>query len=154
MQARDEGDFCLVRHWERELAFNGSGDILHTLYWYNMTPEPLPGPTEPVQRMLDRDYGSVSAFREQFTEAAERVAGNGWAILVWQPEYGRSEILAAERHENTAQWGTIPLLVVDAWEHAYYLDYPADRDAYLEAWWELVDWREVEERLARALERG
>ncbi len=152
VEARMQGDFALVRHWERELAFNGSGDILHTLYWLNMTPRPPNGPPPGVQRLLERDYGSLEKFQRHFAEAAARVAGSGWAALVWQPEYGRSEILAPERHENMTQWGVIPLLIVDVWEHAYYLQYQARRREYLDAWWQVVDWYRVQQRLVRAVD--
>ena len=151
VEARTQEDFALVRHWERELAFNGSGDILHTLYWFNMTPAPPAEMPLEVQRLLKRDYGSFERFQHHYTEAAARVAGNGWATLVWQPQYGRSEIMAPERHENMTQWGVIPLLVVDVWEHAYYLQYQARRREYLDGWWQVVDWTEVQRRLVRAM---
>lgn len=150
VQARRTGDFSLIRHWERELAYNGSGHILHSLYWLNMRPgSRRRTPTGLLAEQLERDFGSFEAFREQFTTAADRVAGNGWGVLVWQAPFGRLEILQIERHENMTQWGTLPLLTVDVWEHAYYLDYPASRGDYIDAWWNLVNWQDVEQRFAR-----
>ncbi len=144
--AVQEGNDALVRHWERELAFHGSGHTLHSLYWRNMTPDTVQVP-DLLQSVVTRDYGGLTVFRRHYLAAAEQIAGDGWAVWVWQPQYGRSEILAAERHENMVQWGSKPLLVVDAWEHAHYLDYPGRRAEYLRAWWNLVDWRRVQARL-------
>ncbi len=141
-QMRQQGDYESLRHLSRQLAFAGSGDILHVLYWYSMEPGGSDMP-EDLAEQLRTDYGTVQNFRQHFTEAAARVAGNGWGVLVWQPMYGRSEILAAERHENMTQWGTVPLLVVDVWEHAYYIDYPAEREQYLQQWWEVISWELV-----------
>jgi len=142
VQMRQQGDYQSVRHWSRQLAYAGSGDILHVLYWYNMEPGGSEMPDD-LAEQLRTDYGTVDDFRQHFTEAARRIAGNGWGVVVWQPMYGRTEILTAERHENMAQWGTFPLLVVDVWEHAYYIDYPAERDSYLQQWWEVVSWELV-----------
>lgn len=150
VQARRAGDFALIRHWERELAYNGSGHILHSLYWLNMRPgSERRAPAGTLAEQLERDFGSFAAFREQFTAAADKVAGNGWGVLVWQPPFGRLAILQIERHENLTQWGVLPLLTVDVWEHAYYLDYPASRADYIDAWWNLVNWRDVEARFER-----
>ncbi len=149
-EARRDGDFSLVRHWERELAYNGSGHFLHTLYWLNMCPGEGRGAAQgDLAAQLEKDFGSFTAFREQFTAASNKVAGNGWGVLVWQAPFGRLEILQAERHENMTQWGAIPVLTVDVWEHAYYLEYPASRSDYIEAWWNLVNWRDVGRRFLK-----
>ncbi len=150
VDARVRHDFSLVKHWERELAFNGSGHILHSIYWTNISPE---GGGEPVGSSLHliRSYfGSYQAFKEQFSSAALDVQGSGWAILVWNPAWGRMEILTALRHEDLTQWGAIPILVIDVWEHAYYLDYQNRRGDYIRAWWNLVNWADVERRLHQA----
>lgn len=147
VRARRKDDYEIVRHWSRELAFNGSGDMLHVLYWYNMRPDGGDEPPPDLAEQLWHDYGSVATFMKHFIRASEDIAGNGWGVLVWQPMYGRTEILTAERHENMTLWGTVPLLVVDVWEHPYYLDYDADRQAYLQALWDIVDWQESAQRL-------
>ncbi len=149
-EARARHDFSLVRHWERELAFNGSGHILHSIYWTNMSPQ---GGGEPVGLVLDeiRSYfGSYQAFKEQFSSAALDVQGSGWGVLVWNPAWERMEILTALRHEDLTQWGAIPVLVLDVWEHAYYLDYQNRRGDYIRAWWNLVNWPDVERRVRKA----
>ncbi|MEW6171983.1 MAG: superoxide dismutase [Bacillota bacterium] len=151
VEARRTGDFSLVKHWERELAFHGSGHILHSIYWTVMTPwgENQPGPL--TREKVMSYFGGVSAFQEQFTMAATDVEGSGWALLAWQPAWCRLEILTAEKHQDLTQWGCIPVLVIDVWEHAYYLDYQNQRRDYVNAWWRLVNWGEVERRLERAL---
>lgn len=77
--------------------------------------------------------------------------GSGWGILTWQPPWGRLEILQAEKHQNLTQWSGIPILICDVWEHAYYLDYQNRRADYINAWWSLINWTEVERRLAAAM---
>lgn len=151
VEARQRGDFALVKHWERDLAFHGSGHILHSIYWAVMTPfgGGQPGPL--TREKIIAYFGNVAAFREQFSAAAADVEASGWAVLVWQPAWGRLEILTAEKHQDLTQWGGLPILVLDVWEHAYYLDYQNRRRDYVNAWWRLVNWDEVERRLELAM---
>lgn len=149
-QARKSGQFDLIKHWERELAFNGAGHYLHTLFWNIMSPEGGGKATGAIAAQIDRDFGSFDAFKQQFSQAAEKVEGGGWAILVWSPRSHRLEILQAEKHQNLSQWDVIPLLALDVWEHAYYLKYNAERAKYIAAWWDLVNWKHVNERFATA----
>ena len=150
-EAREKGDFGLVKHWERELAFHGSGHLLHTLFWTNMTPDGGGTPAGSLGERISQDFGSFEAFKKQFSAAAVAVEGSGWAVLVWNPEFKKLEILQAEKHQNLTQWGAVPLLTVDVWEHAYYLDYQSKRRDYALSWWQIVNWCEVELRLAQAL---
>jgi Fe-Mn family superoxide dismutase len=151
-QAREKGDFELVRYWARELAFNGSGHILHSIYWTNMGPPgSSPGPSPRPLQYIEYAFSGFDTFRKQFTATAQQVHGSGWGILVWNPAWQRLEILQAEKHEDLTQWGSTPILVVDVWEHAYYLDYQNKRAQYLDNWWNLVNWADVERRLALAI---
>ncbi len=142
-EAREKGDFALVKHWERELAFHGSGHILHSVFWENMGPGEGGPATGAVAEQIEADFGSFAAFKGQFSAAAAAVEGSGWAVLCWNPVFGKLEILAAEKHQNLTQWGVYPLLVLDLWEHAYYLQYQNKRPAFIEAWWNLVNWENV-----------
>ncbi|MEW5866494.1 MAG: superoxide dismutase [Bacillota bacterium] len=151
VDARVRLDFSLVRHWERDFAFNGSGHILHSIFWTNMSPAGGGEPVGLVREYILAYFGTFRAFREQFSAAAREVHGSGWGVLVWQPQWGRTEILTAWRHEDLTQWGTMPILVLDVWEHAYYLDYQNRRADYINAWWNLVNWPDVERRLRLAL---
>lgn len=149
-EARANQDFDLVRHWERELAFNGAGHYLHTLFWYTMSPQGGGEPSGDLAQAIDRYFGSFPAFQAHFTHAAEKVEGPGWAILVWSPRSSRLEILTAEKHQNLSQWDVIPLLPIDVWEHSYFLAYKEKRPDYVRAWWNLVNWPYVEERFEQA----
>jgi Fe-Mn family superoxide dismutase len=149
-EAREKGDFGLVKHWARELAFHGSGHLLHSLFWENMTPNGGAPATGGVAEQINKDFGSYDAFKKQFSAAAVAVEGSGWAVLCWNPVFGSLVILTAEKHQNLTQWGVVPLLTVDVWEHAYYLKYQNKRAAWVEAWWNLVNWDDVNRRFAAA----
>lgn len=150
-EAREKGDFALVKHWERELAFHGSGHILHTLFWNNMKPGGGGPPAGKVAKEIDSCFGSFEVFKKQFSAAAVAVEGSGWAVFCYNPGFQKLEILTAEKHQNLTQWGVIPLLTVDVWEHAYYLKYQNKRAAYVENWWNLVNWDDVNARLETAM---
>lgn len=148
--ARKSGDFSLVKHWSRELAFHGSGHYLHTIFWNNMKPNGGGKPSGKLLKEIEKYFGSFETFKKQFTEAAKAVEGVGWAILVWSPRARRLEILQSERHMILTQWDTIPLLVLDVWEHAYYLQYKNERVQYVDNWWSIVNWNDVEQRFLKA----
>jgi superoxide dismutase, Fe-Mn family len=146
--ARLEGDFTLLKHWEREAAFHGAGHYLHTIFWEIMNPEGGGEPSGSLRNQINTDFGSFERFQEHFSRAAEQVEGSGWAILVWSPRAHRLEILQAEKHQNLSQQDVIPLLPLDVWEHAYYLKYKNNRKAYIDNWWNVVYWPEVKKRFS------
>lgn len=150
--ARDNNDYSLVKHWSRELAFHGSGHYLHTIFWNNMSPGGGGKPSGALLKEINKYFGSFERFKNHFTEAAKQVEGVGWAILVWSPRARRLEILQSERHMLLTQWDTIPLLVLDVWEHAYYLQYKNNRGDYVKSWWNVVNWKDVEDRYLKASE--
>lgn len=149
-QARRTGNFDLIKHWEREATFNGAGHYLHTLFWSTMSPRGGGEPSGALRKQIIRDFGSFPAFKHHFSQAAEKVEGSGWAILVWSPRAHRLEILQAEKHQNLSQWDVVPLLPLDVWEHAYYLKYQNNRKAYIDAWWNVVNWPAVSRRYLKA----
>lgn len=149
-EARKSGNFELVKHWERELAFNGAGHYLHTIFWDVMNPQGGGRPQGELLEQIRRDFGSYEAFHRQFSQAAEKVEGGGWAILVWSPRSHRLEILTAEKHQNLSQWDVVPLLPLDVWEHAYYLKHQDQRAKYITDWWNVVYWPAVTERYQEA----
>ncbi len=152
VKARRQNDFENIQQLERELAYNGSGDILHSIYWTIMSPLGTGGQPGPLtMQYINSYFGSFEAFKDQFTQAAAKVMASGWALMVWQPMWNRLEILTAEKHQDLTQWGVIPILVVDVWEHAYYLNYLYKRKEYVENWWNIVNWFEVERRLKLAI---
>lgn len=152
-EARRAGDYSLVRHWERSMAFNGSGHLLHSIFWTNMAPNrdgTLRNPSGALADQITRDFGSYDAFKKQFSSTATSVEGSGWSILGWMPEFGKLVVLEAEIHQNQTLWGIKPLLVVDVWEHAYYLRYQNRRAEWIENWWYLVNWDDVAKRFDQA----
>ena len=149
-QARLSNNYNLIKHWEREAAFHGAGHYLHTIFWNIMSPHGGGHPSGMLMREINQSFGSFEKFKHHFTEAAKSVEAVGWAILVWSPRSRRLEILQAEKHQNLSQWDVVPILVLDVWEHAYYLQYKNDRKKYVDNWWNIVNWREVERRFHEA----
>ncbi len=152
VQARQTNNFEQIRGLERNLAFNGSGHILHSIYWTIMIPGGTGQPYGQTEYQIIKYFGSISAFFKQFAEASKDVEASGWGVLAWVPSFGHLEVLTAENHQKLTDWGCIPVLVCDVWEHAYYLDYENRRPDYIKAWWRLVNWDEVELRINMALQ--
>jgi Fe-Mn family superoxide dismutase len=150
---REGGDSVkMVRAVTESLAFNASGHLLHTVFWTNMKKA---GGGEPAAdsaagKMIKRDFGSTDSLRNHFSAAAAQVQGSGWAILAYEPLSQRLMVLQAEKHQNLGVWGVVPLLVLDVWEHAYYLHYQNKRADYIAAWWNVVNWDDVDARLKSA----
>jgi superoxide dismutase, Fe-Mn family len=152
-KARAANDFALIQHWSRKAAFNGGGHALHTLFWRTLAPNKkggLPEPAGSLSKKLEEDFGSVAAFRAQFTAAASQVEGGGWAILHWRRADKRLIVLQAENQQKLSVWDTVPLLALDVWEHAYYLKYQNKRADYVAAWWNVVNWEAVAEIFSKA----
>ena len=153
LEMRKSGKFDNINLIEENLAYNGSGHILHSIYWTVMiSPDTGGNPGSLTESLIKYYFGSFDAFKNQFIQAASKVHGSGWGILGYNPFFQHLEVLQAERHENMTQWGIIPVLVCDVWEHAYYLKYQNKRDDYINSWWTLINWREVENRLIYAVQ--
>lgn len=145
-KARASGNFENIKCLEKDLSFFGSGAILHELFFTNMGPAI---PTEPDTKLMEqiiKDFGSYNKFKQQFTEASKAVEASGWCLLVWVPKWSKLEILQCEKHQNLTLWGCIPLLVLDMWEHSYYLQYQTKRPEYINDFWIIVNWNEVNRR--------
>ena len=151
-EARAAGDFALVKHWSREAAFHGSGHLLHSIFWPNMiaASEAKAAPGGALAKAIDRAFGSFDAFKAQFIAAATAVEGSGWGILAYRPDDDALVILTAEKHQNLTQWGVIPLLVLDVWEHAYYLKYQNRRGEYVKNFFNIINWDDVAARYEKA----
>ncbi len=145
-KAVEKQDYSLIKHWQRELAFHGSGHFLHTIFWNIMGPKPGSRSTT-LDKMITQSFGSFAAFESYFKAAAKKVEGSGWGILAYQPNTDKLVVLQAEKHQNLGQWISIPLLVVDVWEHAYYLNYQNNRGAYLDGFMNVINWTAVSKRL-------
>jgi len=151
--ARASGDFALIQHWQRQLAFHASGNALHTMFWENMAPNAGGEPTGKLAEQIKTDFGpstgsGFDAFKKQFSAAAAAVEGSGWTLLGWSPEFKRFYIVNIENHQKQTVMGLVPLLIIDVWEHAYYLKHQNKRAEWIEAWWHLVNWPDAAKRFA------
>jgi len=149
-KAREAGDFALVKHWERELAFHASGHVLHTLYWTSMRPGGRGEPSAALAQAMEASFGSREKMLAQFAAATKAVEGSGWGVLAWEPLSKRLVALQVEKHQDLTIWGCVPILVCDVWEHAYYLKYQNRRADYVGAMLSIIDWQSVSERFAQA----
>lgn len=128
-------------------SFNYNGVVLHEIYWNNMrSPTDNNLPTGKIAELIDRDFGSFQNFKEAFSSAAVGVEGSGWAVL-WKDADNNLTIGQLEKHNSGALNDQKPILVLDVWEHAYYLQYLNKRADYVESWWKVVNWSDVESRL-------
>lgn len=150
-RANREGDFSGIQDLARALAFHGSGHVLHTLYFSNLAPASRGGrPEGALRQAIESQFGSREKLEAQLVAASAKVAGSGWGLLAYEPMGGRLLVLQVEKHENQLLAGCTPLLVIDVWEHAYYLKYQNRRGDYLEAAMKLIDWAEVGRRFRAA----
>lgn len=149
-EARHAGAMDQIASLEHKLAFNVSGHVLHSLYWQNLAPGAGGDPDGDLGTTIDRDFGSFERFKKQMTQTASTVMGSGWAALVWDPLLKRLGTTQIHDHQSEVTQGSVPLLVIDVWEHAFYLQYENDKAKYLAAIWNLFDWDDVADRLRRA----
>ncbi len=148
-KARNDGDFSQIKPLSRALAFHGSGHVLHTLYWNSMTPDGSKVP-QGLGRAMKSSFGSVEAGQKQFAAATKAVEASGWGVLAFEPIGRQLVVLQAEKHQNLAIWGVVPLLVCDVWEHAYYLQFANNRGQWVENFMKLANWEFAAKRLAQA----
>jgi len=143
-----------VRAVLRDFSPNYAGHVMHSIFWPNMAPEGRGGgsPGGELGDAIDKYFGGFEAFRKLYTKAAVTVEGVGWAVLAVDPLTGGLRILQVEKHNLLMTAGLVPILVIDVWEHAYYLQYRNNRAAYVEAWWNVVNWDDVAARYRRALD--
>jgi Fe-Mn family superoxide dismutase len=151
---REKGDFTAISMLERNLAFNVSGHVLHSVFWTNLSPDGGGEPSGDLAELLDGTFGGFAGFRQQITEAAATVQGSGWALASWEPVAGRLVVQQVHDHQGNHGQGTVPILAIDSWEHAYYLQYENRKADYLSAVWSVVNWEDVAHRLAEARGSG
>jgi len=148
--ARAADDLSAIVGLEKTLAFNLSGHVLHTTFWTNLSPQGGDRPDGELAAAIDESFGSFDAFRSQLSQATSTVQGSGWGALTWEPLGERLFIEQIYDHQGNVGQGGTPLLVIDAWEHAYYLQYENRRADYVEAIWNVLDWADVGARFERA----
>jgi Fe-Mn family superoxide dismutase len=149
-EARGQKDFSRLAGLERALAFNLSGHVLHSIFWKNLTPGGGGAPSGELARFITRDFGSFDSFKAQITEVAATIMGSGWAALVWEPMAHRLLTCQIYDHQSNLSQGGIAVMVIDAWEHAYYLQYKNEKAAYLKALWNVWSWDDIAARFEAA----
>ena len=154
-KARSEGTMLNIRCEAQALAFNVGGHLLHSLYWENMKPSFSGGGGSPGGRIgdvIEKEFGSFDRFKKEFTEAANSVESSGWAVLTYCMQTKRPYICQIKDHDLFVIPGHRMLLVMDVWEHAYYLDYKNEKARYSAAFWDVVNWETVDRRLEKIME--
>lgn len=150
-EAREHSRYTTVRMIEKDLAFNLSGHFNHSVFWPNLSPDGGDKPDGELAAAIDEHFGSFDAFRAHFSAAALQVQGSGWAMLAYHPlGGGRLLINQLYDHQSNLTNGAVPLLLLDMWEHAYYLQYQTGKADYVEAFWQVVHWADVQTRYQAA----
>lgn len=153
-EARDKGDFGSIVGLETTLAFNLAGHANHVVWWKILSPEGGDKPTGELASAIDDAFGSWDKFQAQFNAVATTIQGNGWAALSWDP-VGKTLITQQLRdHHNNLILPTVPILLVDVWEHAFYLDYKNVKADYVKALWNVYNWGEISKRFDNAVSGG
>jgi superoxide dismutase, Fe-Mn family len=149
-ELRGKGDFTTISMLEKNLAFNVSGHVLHSVFWTNLSPDGGGDPTGELASVIEDTFSGLPLFRQQMNEAAATIQGSGWALASWEPVSGRIQIQQVHDHQGNHGQGTVPLLAIDAWEHAYYLQYLNEKAKFFEVIWKIVNWDDVARRFAAA----
>ncbi len=149
-EARSKEEYGTIVGLEKTLAFNVSGHVLHSIFWKNLTPDGAERPEGELAAAVDEHFGSFDGFRAQLTQATTTIQGSGWGVLAWEPLGRRLLVTQVYDHQGNVGNGSVPLLVFDAWEHAFYLQYKNVKADFVAALWKIVNWADVAERFAAA----
>jgi len=149
-EARASGQWGTVNLLAKNLAFNLGGHVNHSVFWPNMSPDGGDKPGGELAAAIDEHFGSFDGFRAQFTANALGIQGSGWSILAWDALGQRLVLEQVYDHQGNLAPGTIPLLLLDMWEHAFYLQYRNVKPDYVEAWWNVANWADVARRFEQA----
>jgi Fe-Mn family superoxide dismutase len=149
-KALDENNLETVDYWTKKLAFHSSSHILHSIFWTNLTNKKTE-PTGELLKRINKSFGTYDRLKSLIAETSKNVDGNGWGILAYQPYTDSLIVLQCENHEKLTQWGCIPLLVIDVWEHSYYLKYKNKRADFVDAIFNIINWDNVAQRLNSAI---
>jgi Fe-Mn family superoxide dismutase len=149
-EARDKNDLTMVNKFQKDLAFNLAGHVNHTVFWKNMSPEGGDKPTGELAAAIEEFFGTFDAFKAHFSASALGIQGSGWSILVWDILGQKLIIEQLYDHQGNLSVGSIPLLMLDMWEHAFYLDYQNVKPEYVKAFWNIVNWADVQARFLEA----
>jgi Fe-Mn family superoxide dismutase len=149
-KARSDNVDVDVKATLKELSFNIGGHLLHSIFWENLAPAGKGGgqPSGAIADLINKEFGSFDRFKKEFTMAAASTEGSGWAALAMHPCVGRPLIMQIEKHNVNVYPTFNILMVLDVWEHAYYLDYKNERPKFIEAFWNIVNWDQINKNLS------
>jgi Fe-Mn family superoxide dismutase len=149
-EARDANDFANINRLQKDLAFHLGGHTNHSIFWKNLTPDSQERPSGELASAIDEYFGSFDKFRSHFNAAALGLQGSGWAFLAWDAIGGQLIIEQLYDQQGNIAAATTPLLMLDMWEHAFYLDYKNVKGDYVTAFWNIINWDDVAKRFAAA----
>lgn len=149
-EALEKGVYDNTDFYTKKLTLQSSSHILHSIFWTNLSAQPTE-PTGELLRRIEQKFGSYDKMKGLLAYLSKNVDGNGWGILGYQPYFDQLTLLQCEDHEKLTQWGVVPLLVIDVWEHAYYLKWRNKRDGFVDSLFALINWDNVAERLEQAV---
>ena len=149
-KALDENNLDTVDYYTKKLSYHFSSHVLHSIFWTNLTNKKTDPKGELLKR-INKDFGSYDRLKALIATTAKNVDGNGWGIIAYQPYSDKLTVLQCENHEKLTQWGCIPILVIDVWEHAYYLKYKNKRADFVDTLFNIINWDNTADRLNAAL---
>jgi Fe-Mn family superoxide dismutase len=149
-EARETGNLAAVNLHEKNLAFNLGGHVNHSIFWANLSPDGGDKPTGELASALDENFGSFDAFRAHFEATALGIQGSGWSVLAWDSLGQRPLIFQLFDQQGNVPVGIVPLVMLDMWEHAFYLQYLNVKADYVKAWWNVVNWADATRRFETA----
>ncbi|MFZ9744175.1 MAG: superoxide dismutase [Aquiluna sp.] len=144
-EARESNNFASLPKLQKDLAFNLGGHVNHSIFWQNLSPTGGE-PTGDLAAAINEYFGSFEKFKNHFSAAAVGIQGSGWAYLAWDAMGNRLIIGQLYDQQGNLAMGNIPLLMLDMWEHAFYLDYQNVKADYVKAFWNIVNWEDVAKR--------
>jgi Fe-Mn family superoxide dismutase len=152
-KARAEGSDVEIKSTLKELSFNIGGHLLHSLFWSNLAPAGKGGgkPAGVFGDAIDKEFRGFDRFKKEFTQAAVSVEGSGWAALTLCMQTKRPIIMQIEKHNTNVYPAFRILMLLDVFEHAYYIDYKNDRAKFVDAFWNIINWDETNKRLQAIL---
>ena len=146
----NSGDLTLADHWTKKLSFHLCSHILHSIFWTNLANKKSQ-PTGDLLKKIEKDFGSTNKMQGMIAKISKSIEGSGWGILAYQPYSDNLVVLQCENHHKLTVWGAVPLLVIDVWEHAYYLKYKNKRGDFVDALMNIINWDNVAQRYDIAL---
>ena len=149
-EAREKNDLTWINKLQKDLAFNLGGHVNHSVFWKNLSAAGVDKPTGELAAAIDEFFGSYDGFRAHFTANAMGIQGSGWSILAWDVLGQRLIIEQLYDQQGNLVAASVPLLMLDMWEHAFYLDYQNVKADYVAAFWNIVNWQDVQARFEAA----